>query len=69
MIRDIKAGDEIFVDYSFCESSYPNSFACNCGSDHCRKEITKDDWKIKNIQTKYFAYFSPYLKAKIEKVD
>jgi len=27
------------------------------------------DWKIKNIQTKYFAYFSPYLKAKIEKMD
>ena len=68
-IRDIKAGEEIFVDYSFCESLYPNSFACNCGSDHCRREITKDDWKIKNIQKKYFAYFSPYLKAKIEKVD
>lgn len=68
-IRDIKAGEEIFVDYAFCESLYPHPFKCNCGVASCRKEITKDDWKIKSIQDKYFDYFSPYLKAKIRKAD
>lgn len=65
-IRGIKAGEEIFVDYSFCESLYSNSFKCNCETKHCRKIITKNDWKIKRIQNKYFKYFSPYLKAKIK---
>jgi len=66
-IRDIKAGEEIYVDYAFCESLYPNGFSCSCGTNQCRKEITKDDWKLESIRKKYFAYFSPYLKAKIKK--
>ena len=66
-IKDIKKGEELSVDYAFCESLFPNSFDCNCGSLSCRKKITKDDWQIKELQEKYSNYFSPYLKAKFTK--
>jgi SET domain-containing protein len=66
-IKDIKSGEELFLDYAFCESLYPNTFECNCGSQVCRKVITKDDWKIKELQEKYVNSFSPYLRDKFRK--
>jgi SET domain-containing protein len=65
-IRDIKSGEELTLDYAFCETSYPMNFSCNCGSKNCRKTVTNDDWKIKEIQGRYFDYFSPYIKRRIQ---
>src|SRR3989338_2005989 len=48
-IREIKKEEELLLDYAFMESEF-KSFKCNCKSENCRKEITKDDWKIKSIQ-------------------
>lgn len=62
-IRDIKVSEELTFDYAFCESLY-EPMICNCGSEGCRKSITPDDWRIKDIQHKYGQYFSPYLKEK-----
>ena len=62
-INDIKKGDELTADYGFYHSIM-DIFECNCGSDNCRKTITKDDWKIKELQEKYGEYFAPYLKEK-----
>jgi SET domain-containing protein len=64
-LKDIEAGQEIAFDYAFIESSF-SSFRCNCKTANCREMITQDDWKIKSIQEKFGAYFSPYLKQKIE---
>ncbi|MBT3814442.1 SET domain-containing protein-lysine N-methyltransferase [Candidatus Woesearchaeota archaeon] len=63
-MRDIKAGKELATDYAFMES-YFESFECSCGSSNCRKTITGNDWKIKEIQEKYKEFFSPYLRDKI----
>jgi hypothetical protein len=63
-IRDIKPNEEITFDYAFSES-FMDELQCNCGSPQCRKKITQDDWKLKNLQDKYAEYFSPYLKNKI----
>jgi SET domain-containing protein len=60
-IKDIKSGEEIVLDYAFCESA-KESFKCNCGSRNCRKMITSEDWKNKDLQKKFGDYFSPYLK-------
>lgn len=65
-IKDVKAGEEITFDYAICESLM-ESFECRCRAQNCRKLITKDDWQSKNLQEKYGAYFSPYLKSKFEK--
>lgn len=63
-IQNINPKEEIFVDYAFMES-YFEPFECKCGSPKCRKIITPDDWKIKEIQDKHGNYFSPYLKRKL----
>lgn len=64
-LRDIKAGEELTFDYAFCESAHMN-FTCNCKTKHCRKTITDQDWKNKDLQKKYVQYFSPYLQNKIQ---
>lgn len=62
-IRKIRKGEEITIDYAFCES-YPFMIKCNCGSRACRGVITGNDWKIKKLQQRYGSYFSPYLKKR-----
>jgi len=63
-IRDIKPDEELVFDYAFNETFFPG-FECNCKTASCRRKITQDDWKDKNIQEKYLKYFSPYLKDRI----
>lgn len=63
-IRDIEPGEEITFDYAMCESS-EYEIKCNCGSSNCRKVITGNDWKIKELQKKYKGFFSDYLQKKI----
>lgn len=63
-LRDIEPGEECVFDYAFNESFY-DGFICHCGVKTCRRTITLNDWKIKEIQKKYRIYFSPYLRDKI----
>lgn len=62
-IKNIKKGEELVLDYAFCES-FCQAFKCGCGSPQCRKIVTPNDWKIPQLQKKYRKYFSPYLKEK-----
>lgn len=55
-LRNIKKGEELVLDYAFCES-YFDPFKCNCKSVGCRKMITGDDWKLKELQKEYGDYF------------
>ena len=65
-MRDIKKDEELTVDYAFIDNEN-YSFKCTCGSDNCRGIITGFDWKMKEIQDKYYEYFAQYLKDKIDK--
>ncbi len=65
-MRDIKKGEELTVDHAFIDNE-DYSFKCTCGSDNCRGIITGFDWKIKELQDKYYGYFAQYLKDKIDK--
>ena len=38
-LRDIKAGDEITIDYE--QTLLPDSKRCYCGAKHCRGTINK----------------------------
>ena len=64
-IRDIGAGEELTIDYAFVDNE-DYSFECHCGSVNCRHIITGRDWKIKEVQKKYYPYFEQYLKDKID---
>lgn len=65
-IRDIFPGEELTVDYAFIDNE-EYSFECTCGSPNCRRTITGFDWKRKELQERYYAYFAQYLKDKIDK--
>ena len=67
-IRDIEVGEELTVDYAFIDNE-DYSFECHCGSDNCRHTITGFDWKLKELQEKYYPYFAQYLKEKIDKIN
>lgn len=56
--------EELTVDYAFIDKE-DYSFKCTCGSTNCRGTITGFDWKIKELQEKYYDYFAQYLKDKI----
>ena len=63
-MREINQGEEITFDYAMSESSNYR-MKCLCGSENCRKVITGNDWKIKELQDKYNGFFSEYLQRKI----
>lgn len=65
-MRDIKKGEEITQDYGLLDNS-DYTMKCTCGATNCRKIITGHDWKIKELQDKYYDYFAQYLKIKIDK--
>lgn len=64
-IRNIKKDEELTVDYAFIDNE-DYSFECTCGADNCRGTISGFDWKIKELQDKYYDYFAQYLKNKID---
>lgn len=71
-MRDIRAGEEITFDYCMTVSESVGSdmvfkMECSCGSPHCRKTITEQDWMLPGLQVRYNGYFSQYIQDKIEK--
>ena len=66
-IRDISSGEELTYDWAMESIGTTESLTlrCNCGSENCRKLITGDDWKRKDLQKKYGNYFSSYILTKI----
>ena len=69
-MRDIKNNEEITFDYAMVVSKPTGSdfifeMECKCGSSNCRRKVTRDDWKIPEIQKKYEGYFSQYVQERI----
>jgi len=73
-LRGIEAGEELTLDYAMISTNEPfflfrYRFNCLCGFRNCRKVITGDDWKRKDLQEKYAGHFSSYIADKIRKLD
>ncbi|MBU1204625.1 MAG: SET domain-containing protein-lysine N-methyltransferase [Nanoarchaeota archaeon] len=64
-IRNICKGEEITCDYATI-TTYPYKLECNCGNKECRKVITGDDWKLKELQERYGNHFSWFILKKIK---
>ena len=43
--RDIRKGEEVFIDYGCFIVNFDESFDCSCGSHNCRGRIRRQDWK------------------------
>ncbi|HSB00646.1 MAG TPA: SET domain-containing protein-lysine N-methyltransferase, partial [Anaerolineales bacterium] len=68
--RDIEPGEEVTVDYALftTQSSWMLDNRCHCGSPHCRRTITGDDWRRKDVQERYRNHFSPFINRRIERL-
>jgi SET domain-containing protein len=67
--RDIEAGEEVTVDYALFTTQFNWMLdnRCHCGSPHCRRVITGDDWRRNDVQERYRNHFSPFINRRIEK--
>lgn len=69
-IRNIKKGEYVTFDYGMVLHNSSNvkkqyRLKCECGSSICRKVVTVNDWKKKELQKKYNGYFQFYIQEKI----
>lgn len=64
-MREIAAGEEITYDYAMSDGSPYDEFQCSCGSIHCRRCVSGNDWQLAQLGRRYAGYFSPYLERRI----
>jgi uncharacterized protein len=67
-MRDIDAGEELTHDWATTDDD-TYEMECNCGADSCRKVITGQDWRRRDLQEKYRGYFSWYIQEKITAIE
>ena len=67
-MREIKAGEEITIDYAMTDSSPYDEFECACGAVTCRGRVSGNDWKRPELWARYDGYFSTYLQQKIDRL-
>jgi hypothetical protein len=63
-MRDIAAGEELTHDWATTDDD-TYRMECRCGAPACRKTITGQDWRRKELQEKYGRYMSWHLLEKI----
>lgn len=64
--RDIEEGEEITYDYSTSELNETKKIIeCGCGSKNCRRKLTSEDYKLKELQERYKDHFLPHVLKKI----
>jgi len=59
---DIKKGEEVTCDYGTFETRPGWTMKCACGVPSCRKLITFEDYKNKDLQKRMGNWFAPYLR-------
>ncbi len=70
-LRDIAQGESVTIDYATCVASDDDAFQmdCKCDAPNCRRVITGNDWKIKDVQDRLLPFFQPFLQAKVQQVS
>jgi SET domain-containing protein len=65
--RAIAAGEELTVDYALftAQEDWRLDQPCRCGSPLCRRTITGADWRLPEVQRRYYPHFTPFLNARI----
>jgi hypothetical protein len=63
-MRDIEPGEELTHDWAMTDDDH-SQMECRCGASICRKVVTGQDWRRRDLQEKYRGYISWYLMEKI----
>ena len=64
-LRDIEADEELTHDWATTDDDN-YEMECKCGAPSCRKVITGQDWRRKDLEEKYEGNMSWYLMKKIK---
>jgi len=67
-MRDIEVGEELTHDWATTDDD-AYQLVCRCGAAACRKIITGQDWRRRELQEKYGHYISCYLLEKIKATE
>ncbi len=67
--RDIAAGEELTLDYALFSVLPGWRMDCQCGSSLCRGVVTGNDWRLPELQARYRGHFSPFINARIAKLQ
>lgn len=62
---DIRAGEELTVDYGTNSGASGFAMACTCGSPLCRGTVTSEDWRRPDLQARYDGHWVPALAGRI----
>jgi SET domain-containing protein len=65
-LRDIRAGEEVKINYLATEYEMHNSFECDCGSPACLRMIRGFKFLTRDQQLKLKPYLAPYLLGKLD---
>lgn len=64
-MRDIQAGEELTHDWATTDDD-DYAMECRCGAPNCRKVVTGQDWRRKNLQEKYKNYIAWHLAERLK---
>ena len=64
--RDIRAREELTIDYGTSSGAIGFSMTCRCGSPLCRGEVSSDDWRRRDLQDRYRGHWVPALQDRID---
>jgi SET domain-containing protein len=65
-MRDVRAGEELTIDWATTDDDDSDEMRCRCGSPHCRGTISGKDWTKPELQAKYRGWFCWFLQRKID---
>jgi len=65
-LKDIRAGEEVKVNYAATEYEMHDSFRCDCGSSACRRMIRGFKFLARDQQLDLRPYLAPYLLKKLD---
>lgn len=63
-LRDVRAGEELTMDYATFVVTSDQSFVCGCDSYNCREVILHDDWMMLYRYGKYI--FQGFIQEKVD---
>ncbi len=63
--RAIAPGEELTIDYAMHTVDPAWQMVCHCGSDHCRRLIRGDDWRLPELHERYLGQWAPVVERRI----